>query len=262
MKDQWKGIRETAAALLSQRDYHVQSLGSRLAGSGVEVGELLKADRANPEVAAAWIPGVEVLPRAIYPQRHRGFFGEFVRKGEGKLSEIGLWPAQWATARMFTGTAKGFHIHPPHIPEGQEPEKWFQGLFVSNPADTQRRPYDREQWDVMFFVQGTAEMFLVDERRGLERRTMRFYIEGDDQRGPNNAGSCHSRGSGARGPRREFHRSHHGLRHVDEIRSALRRAHRRRGRNDGTAAGVADVPSPRESYASASSFMTSCRYSR
>jgi dTDP-4-dehydrorhamnose 3,5-epimerase-like enzyme len=40
----------------------------------------------------------------------------------------------------------------------------------------------------MFFPQGNVEMFLVDERTGLPRRAMRFLIEGDDQRGANNAG--------------------------------------------------------------------------
>ena len=33
-----------------------------------------------------------------------------------------------------------------------------------------------------------AEMILVDERAGLERRVMRFIIEGDNRRGANNAG--------------------------------------------------------------------------
>ena len=50
------------------------------------------------------------------------------------------------------------------------------------------RPYAREQWDAMFFVQGNVEMLLVDERAGLPRRVMRFIIEGDDTRGANNAG--------------------------------------------------------------------------
>ncbi|HZJ15918.1 MAG TPA: hypothetical protein VFD27_12775, partial [Chthoniobacteraceae bacterium] len=45
-----------------------------------------------------------------------------------------------------------------------------------------------EQWDVMFFVQGNVEMLLCDERAGLPRRVMRFLLEGDDRRGPNNAG--------------------------------------------------------------------------
>ncbi|SRR5579862_176303 len=188
MNDLWRGLRDSAKARLSQRDYHLQSFAARLGRGGVEAGELLSANRKDPEIAAAWIPGVEVLPRKIYPQRHRGFFGEFARKGEGKLAEIGLWPAQWATARMFSGTAKGFHVHPPFIPEGEEPEKWFTRLFIENPGACQERPYDREQWDVMFFVQGVAEMILIDERRGLERRVMRYIVEGDDQRGPNNVG--------------------------------------------------------------------------
>ena len=39
----------------------------------------------------------------------------------------------------------------------------------------------------MFFVHGNLEVILVDERAGLPRRVMRFLIEGDDQRGANNA---------------------------------------------------------------------------
>jgi hypothetical protein len=37
-------------------------------------------------------------------------------------------------------------------------------------------------------VRGAVEMLLVDERAGMERRVMRFIIEGDNRRGPNNAG--------------------------------------------------------------------------
>ena len=183
--DLWNGLRPAARASLSQRDYSAKSLPERLAGSGVEAGELI-THRAALE--AAWIPGVEILPRKIYPQRHRGFFGEFVRRDEGRMKEIGFWPSQWATARMFAGTAKGFHIHPPHIPAGQTPETWFQRLFIDEPANFALRPYALEQWDAMFFVQGGIEMLLVDERVGLPRRAMRFIIEGDDRRGPNNAG--------------------------------------------------------------------------
>jgi dTDP-4-dehydrorhamnose 3,5-epimerase-like enzyme len=149
------------------------------------VSELLAAGKAG--LAGAWIPGVEIFARRIYPQRHRGFFGEFARKDEGTLSEIGLWPKQWATARMFAGTAKGFHIHPPFIPKDAGPENWFRRLFVDEPENYALRPYEREQWDVMFFVQGAGEMFLIDERSGMERRLMRFTIKGDDHRGPNNA---------------------------------------------------------------------------
>ncbi len=185
MSDLWHALKPSARALLGQRDYSQKSPAERLATSGVEAGELI-AKRA--ELGAAWIPGVEVFPRRIFPQRHRGFFGEFARMEEGQLATIGMWPKQWATARMFTGTAKGFHIHPPHIPPGESPEPWFQRLFVAEPENFALRPYDREQWDAMFFAQGNVEMLLVDERVGLPRRVMRFIIEGDDQRGPNNAG--------------------------------------------------------------------------
>lgn len=184
MNPLWQGLRESARSLLKQRDYQQKSLADRLASSGVEIGELVKADRAQ----LRWIPGVELFPRRIFPQRHRGFFGEFARRGEGVVGQIGLWPRQWATATMFANTAKGFHIHPPHIPEGTAPADWFAKLFGGATPNYELRPYEKEQWDVMFFVQGVVEMLLVDERAGLERRVMRVHIEGDDHRGPNNAG--------------------------------------------------------------------------
>ncbi len=184
MSDLWHALKPEARKQLSQRDYSQKTLPERLATTGVEVGEVI-AKRA--ELTAAWIPGVEIFGRKIYPQRHRGFFGEFARQGDGPLGTIGLWPRQWATARMFAGTAKGFHIHPPHIPAGTTPEAWFRRLFIDEPQNYALRPYDREQWDAMFFVQGGIEMLLVDERAGLPRRVMRFIIEGDDQRGANNA---------------------------------------------------------------------------
>lgn len=186
MTDLWQGLNAEARAALSQRDYTANSLSERLATTGVEAGELTGAPRDT--LASSWIPGVELFPRRIYPQRHRGFFGEFARRDEGLLAQIGFWPSQWATAQMFAGTAKGFHIHPPFIPDGANPAAWFTSLFIEEPSDYGRRPYDREQWDVMFFVQGVVEMFLVDERAGMKRRSMRFLMEGDDRRGPNNAG--------------------------------------------------------------------------
>ena len=76
---------------------------------------------------------------------------DFARMGEAVLGEIGLWPHQWATARMFANTAKGFHIHPPHIPGETNAEAWFQRLFVREPANFQLRPYEHEQWDAMFW---------------------------------------------------------------------------------------------------------------
>lgn len=186
MSDQWKCLKPEARTLLTQRNYSASSLAERLATSGVEAGELIAAGRAK--LADAWIPGVEIFGRRIFPQRHRGFFGEFARQDDGALAAIGLWPKQWATARMFAGTAKGFHIHPPHLPEGTTPEAWFRRLFIEEPENYSLRPYAREQWDAMFFVQGNVEMLLVDERLGLPRRVMRFIIEGDDSRGASNAG--------------------------------------------------------------------------
>ena len=181
----WQGLRPEARAKLGQRDYSLKTPVERLGTTGMEAGEII-AKRA--ELASVWIPGVEIFPRRIFPQRHRGFFGEFGRMDEGPLHAIGLWPRQWATARMFSGTAKGFHIHPPHIPEGVTPEAWFRRLFIDEPQNFALRPYDREQWDAMFFVEGNVEILLVDERVGMQRRVMRLIIEGDDQRGPNNAG--------------------------------------------------------------------------
>ena len=186
MNDLWQGLRPSAREQLTPRDYQVRPLPERLATCGVETGELLAADRAT--LLSAWIPGVELFARKIYPQKQRGFFGEFARKEEGALAVIGFWPKQWATARMFANTAKGFHIHPPFIPKGETPEAWFQRLFLQEPSNYALRPYDCEQWDVMFFAQGNAEMVLVDERAGMERRVMRLLMEGDDHRGPNNAG--------------------------------------------------------------------------
>jgi len=140
------------------------------------------------EVKDPWIPGVEVFARKIYPQRHRGCFGEFVRRDEGILARIGLWPKQWSAARMFAYTAKGFHVHPPIIPEDSAAATWLRRLFIDEPENYSLRRYDDEQWDVMFFLQGRVEMILCDIRAGLPRRVMRFFIDGDNHRGNNNVG--------------------------------------------------------------------------
>jgi len=185
--DLWRGVSPETQAALGTRDYSAPSFARQLAEYGVEAGRLAGADRADQEIAAAWIPGVEVFSRAVYPQRHRGFFGEFARQDEGVLGRIGLWPRQWSTARMFAGTAKGFHIHPPSVPTKVLPNDWFERLFLREPENFSLRPYTEEQWDVMFFVQGRAEMILREARAGLPGRTMRLFIDGDDHRGPNNA---------------------------------------------------------------------------
>ena len=140
------------------------------------------------EVRDPWIPGVEIFARKIHAQRHRGCFGEFVRRDEGILARIGVWPRQWSAARMFAHTAKGFHVHPPSIPEGSAAADWLRRLFVDEPENYSLRRYDDEQWDVMFFLQGRVEMILCDIRAGLPRRVMRFFIDGDNHRGNNNVG--------------------------------------------------------------------------
>jgi dTDP-4-dehydrorhamnose 3,5-epimerase-like enzyme len=163
-KQLWQGLAADAQKALGTRDYAAADAG----------------DSA--------IPGVEIFPRKIHRQRHRGLFGEFARRDEGVLQRIGFWPAQWASARMFAQTAKGFHVHPPSIPKGTKPEEWMRRLFVKEPENFGLRRYSEEQWDVMFFVQGIAEMILHDLRAGLPRRTMRFFIEGDNHPGGNNVG--------------------------------------------------------------------------
>lgn len=184
----WQGLTANARKALLTRDYAAGSFAERLSGAGVEAGKLATADRNSAELRDAWIPGVEVFPRAIYHQRHRGVFGEFVRRDEGLLQQIGFWPGQWANARMFAQTAKGFHVHPPSIPDGENPEKWMRRLFIDEPQNYGLRRYAEEQWDVMFFVQGVAEMILRDARVGMPTRTMRFFVDGDNRPGANNVG--------------------------------------------------------------------------
>lgn len=184
--DRWHALDSEAAAALTERDYGARSLAQRISEVGIEAGQLAAANRADPEIARTWIPGVEIFARTIFPQRHRGSFGELARRKEGLLAKIGLWPQQWSAARMFAQTAKGFHIHPPSVPEGTSPNEWLQRLFVDEPGNFARRRYEDEQWDVMFFLQGRAEMILREAREGLARKTMRFFIDGDEHRGPNN----------------------------------------------------------------------------
>ena len=184
----WRGLTEQARKQLGARDYKAASLAERLRESGVEAGELISAEKKDASLEKAWIPGVEIFKRTVHAQRYRGTFGEFARRDEGVLHRIGLWPAQWATARMFAGSAKGFHIHPPSIPEGKDPAAWMRQLFVDDPENYAARPYDKEQWDVMFFVQGVLEVLLRDTRAGMEGRIMRFFIDGDDHRSANNVG--------------------------------------------------------------------------
>ena len=93
---------------------------------------------------------------------------------------------KWVKWLIVLGCGLGIALIPP--PEGVTPEVWFRRLFIDEPQNFALRPYDREQWDAMFFVEGNVEILLVDERVGMQRRVMRLILEGDDQRGPNNAG--------------------------------------------------------------------------
>ena len=186
-KDLWLGLNERARKSLVSRDYKTGTLAQRMSASGVDAGELV-TPRSKAELKTAWIPGVEVFSRKVHSQRHRGSFGELARESEGVLGKIGLRPKQWSAARMFANSAKGFHIHPPMIPDDTTAEKWLRRLFVNQLQNYSLRPYDREQWDVMFFLQGRAEMFLRDTRAGFHERTMRLFVDGDNHRSRNNVG--------------------------------------------------------------------------
>jgi len=184
----WIGLSEPARNALVVRDYKTGSFAQRLSGPGIDAGELTGINRRQPGMRRAWIPGVEIFRRKIFGQLHRGSFGEFVRQNKGVPAKIGFWPKQWSAARMFAGTAKGFHVHPPSIPAETTPEKWHRRLYIRQPENYSLRQYNEEQWDVMFFLQGRAEMILCDIRAGLPRRVMRFFIDGDNHRSNNNAG--------------------------------------------------------------------------
>jgi dTDP-4-dehydrorhamnose 3,5-epimerase-like enzyme len=191
----WQGLRREARGNLSARDYSEPTLEARLCSAGMEAGEVLEmVRRQDAELAGLWIPGVRLFPRKVFVQRHRGFFGELGREHSGIFEEVGFWPCQWSAATMYAGTSKGFHVHPPHIPAGEEPAEWFGKLYGKAgagkgfAAPAQEPPVADEQWDVMFFPRGRVEVFLIDERAGLARRRLRFWIDGDNHRGPHNAG--------------------------------------------------------------------------
>ncbi len=187
-KNLWQGIDVGAQGGLTTRDYRAASFMQELSQRGVDASQLVASDRRQPEIREAWIPGVEIFARKVHPQRHRGLFGEFVRRDEGILAQIGLWPKQWSAARMFSGTAKGFHVHPPSIPDNRDAVDWLRRLYVDEPDNYSARSYDKEQWDVMFFIQGRVEIILYDIRAGLPQRVMRFFADGDNHRSDNNVG--------------------------------------------------------------------------
>ena len=184
----WQGIDAGVRDALKPRDYRSGSSARELSQRGVDASELVAADRNESEIKEAWIPGVEIFARKIYAQRHRGVFGEFVRRDEGVLARVGLWPKQWSAARMFANTAKGFHVHPPSIPKDSIAADWLRRVFVDEPKNYSLRRYEEEQWDVMFFLQGRVEVILCDVRAGFARRVMRFFVDGDNYRSNNNVG--------------------------------------------------------------------------
>jgi dTDP-4-dehydrorhamnose 3,5-epimerase-like enzyme len=180
----WHGLKAAAREALETRDYSVGDLAHRLGSVGVNASEALAGRVSLDE---SWIPGVEIFPRRVFQQKGRGYFAELTRTNDGVLERIGLIPRQWASALMHRDSAKGFHIHPPFIPAGEDPAAWFKKLYLETPEDYSLRPYDKEQWDVMFFLTGICEMLLVDERIGMPRRIMRLTIPGDSRPGPDNA---------------------------------------------------------------------------
>ena len=67
-------------------------------------------------------------------------------------------------------------------------EDWLRRLFIDETENYKLRRYEDEQWDVMFFLQGRAEVILCDVRAGLTKRIMRFFVDGDNHRNGNNVG--------------------------------------------------------------------------
>ena len=184
----WNFLRPEAREKLDQRDYSVSQLAERLRTKGIGAGELIRIADDDSVRNELFIPGIEIFPIKSFRQRYRGTFTELMRDNEGVFAKIGLRPRQWSAATMFGGSAKGFHIHPAYIPNGRTAEEWLQSLYVSGKTLPSDRPYDREQWDVMYLLNGVAEFFLVDERAGLPRRIVRVYIDGCNRPGPDNAG--------------------------------------------------------------------------
>ncbi len=177
-ENRWQGLRTSARARLETQNYSKAALAERLSTNGVNGGELITG---RDILSRVWIPGVEVFQRRIFQQKARGHFSELTRLNEGVMHDIGLQPKQWASALMHRDSAKGFHIHPPFIPDGSSAAEWFHKLFVTEPENYSARLYDREQWDVMFILTGMCEMLLADERAGMPRRVMRFTIAGDSR---------------------------------------------------------------------------------
>ena len=138
--------------------------------------------------AKAWIPGrrnFRAHHSSAAASRHCSANSRAAMKGS--LAEIGLWPTPMGRPRACSPRPrKAFMFIRRAFPKGRAANEWFQRLFIEEPENFSLRRYEEEQWDVMFFVQGRAEMILRDVRAGLPTRTMRFFIDGDNHRGANN----------------------------------------------------------------------------
>jgi hypothetical protein len=107
-------LQPAAVAALSTRDYRAPALAKRLAGGGVEAGQIVSANRRS--LAAVWIPGVEISRAPSMCNGSVDCSENWPAGMKGVLGSLKFWPKQWATARMFANTAKGFHVHPPFVP--------------------------------------------------------------------------------------------------------------------------------------------------
>jgi len=184
-KDLWLGLNErtrkrslpaiTKAAVLLNEQPHLASMPPNwppLAQSGDK---------------KVWIPGVEIFSREIHPQRHRGSFGELARDSQALWAKSSFGqgngrPRGCSQQRQRISHSSAQHFR--RIRRG----KMAAALFVNQPQSYSLRPYDREQWDIMFFLQGRAEIFLRDVRAGLPVRNMRLFVDGDNHRSRNNVG--------------------------------------------------------------------------
>ena len=82
----WRGLKPAARAALELRDYSAASPAEQLATTGLDVGRLISG-RRELEAADAWIPGVEIVPRTIYQQRHR-LPAEFQEMGRKRIQDM------------------------------------------------------------------------------------------------------------------------------------------------------------------------------
>jgi hypothetical protein len=76
----WRGLNAQARAALATRDYAVGDLAVKLCDGRAEAREVISG--VIPSELA--IPGVEVFHRRVFQQRHRGYFAEFAREGDGR----------------------------------------------------------------------------------------------------------------------------------------------------------------------------------